>query len=81
MTDYQQQSKQILELVGGKENVISLTHCFTRLRFVLKDFEAANTEELKNLEGVKGILKRTGSYQIVIGMDVSGFYKELEKLI
>lgn len=80
MIDYRLQAERILELVGGKENVISLTHCFTRLRFVLKDFEAVKTEELKDLEDVRGILKRTGSYQIVIGMTVSSYYKELEKL-
>lgn len=80
MTDYRAQAERILELVGGKENVVSLTHCFTRLRFVLKDFEAAQTEELKKLEDVRGILKRTGSYQVVIGMAVSSYYKELEQL-
>lgn len=80
MTDYRAQAERILELVGGKENVVSLTRCFTRLRFVLKDFEAAQTEELKKLEDVRGILKRTGSYQVVIGMAVSSYYKELEQL-
>lgn len=80
MINYQQQAKRILELVGGKDNVTSLTHCFTRLRFVLKDYEAANTEEIKKIDGVQGILKRGNSYQIVIGMAVSVFYKELEKI-
>ncbi|MDO5410848.1 MAG: PTS glucose/sucrose transporter subunit IIB [Lachnospiraceae bacterium] len=81
MIDYYLQAKKILQLIGGKENILSLTHCFTRLRFVLKDFEAAKTEEIRGLEGVKGIWKRSGSYQIVIGTAVTGFYRELEKLL
>ena len=80
MIDYRLQAEQIFKLVGGKENVISLTCCFTRLRFVLKDYEAAKTEELKNLEGILGIFRRTNSYQIVVGMAVSSYYKELEIL-
>ena len=80
MIDYRVQAERILELVGGKDNVVSLTHCFTRLRFVLKDPEAARTEELRMLEGVQGILERSGSYQVVIGLEVISFYKELELL-
>lgn len=80
MIDYRVQAERILKLVGGKENVISLARCFTRLRFELKDQDAAKTEELRMLEGVQGILKRPGSYQVVIGLEVAGFYKELELL-
>lgn len=80
MIDYCVQAERILELVGGRDNVISLTHCFTRLRFVLKDPEAARTEELRMLEGVQGILERSGSYQVVIGLEVISLYKELEPL-
>lgn len=80
MIDNRIQAEQILKLVGGKENVISLSHCFTRLRFVLKNPDAVQTEELRGLESVRGILKRPGSYQIVIGMEVTAVYKELEPL-
>lgn len=80
MADYRLQAEQILNLIGGKENVEFLTHCFTRLRFVLKNLELARTEELRMLEEVKGIMVRPGSYQVVIGTAVTSYYKELEKL-
>lgn len=80
MIDYGVQAQRILELVGGKDNIISLTHCFTRLRFVLKNPESAKTEELRELEGIQGVLKRPGSYQIVIGLEAGGFFKALEPL-
>lgn len=80
MIDYVLQAEQILKLVGGKENVISLSHCFTRLRFSLKDPEAAKTEELRMLESVQGVLKRPGSYQVVIGLEAGSICRELELL-
>ena len=80
MTDYCIQAQRILDLVGGKDNVLSLSHCFTRLRFILKNPENAKTEELRKLEGIQGILKRPGSYQIVIGLEAAGFFKALEPL-
>ena len=80
MTDYYIQAQRILNLVGGKDNVLSLSHCFTRLRFTLKNPENAQTEELRKLEGIQGILKRPGSYQIVIGLEAAGFFKALEPL-
>ena len=80
MTDYYIQAQRILNLVGGKDNVLSLSHCFTRLRFTLKNPENAKTEELRKLEGIQGILKRLGSYQIVIGLEAAGFFKALEPL-
>ena len=80
MTDYYIQAQRILNLVGGKDNVLSLSHCFTRLRFTLKNPENAKTEKLRKLEGIQGILKRPGSYQIVIGLEAAGFFKALEPL-
>ena len=54
MIDYRIQAEKILKLVGGCENVISLSHCFTRLRFVLKNPDAVQEEELRKLESVRG---------------------------
>lgn len=70
----------ILECIGGKENVNSLLHCFTRLRFELKDHSVINEEVLKKTKGVIGIVNKGGQYQIVIGNSVSNVYKEIVEL-
>jgi PTS system beta-glucosides-specific IIC component len=64
----------IIQNVGGKSNVISLTHCITRLRFKLKDESKANTEILKNTEGIVTVMKSGGQYQVVIGNHVPDVY-------
>lgn len=72
--DYKALAPFIIENVGGKENVVSLTHCITRLRFVLKDEGKANTEALKAKEGILNIIQKGGQYQIVIGNAVEDAY-------
>lgn len=71
---YEQLAKDILLNVGGKENVNSLTHCVTRLRFKLKDESKANTDVLKNMDGVVTVIKSGGQYQVVIGNHVPDVY-------
>ncbi|MDQ0999651.1 PTS system beta-glucosides-specific IIC component [Neobacillus niacini] len=71
---YEQLAKDILANVGGKENVSSLVHCITRLRFKLKDEKKANTEVLKNMDGVVTVMKSGGQYQVVIGNHVPDVY-------
>ncbi|MFP3846222.1 beta-glucoside-specific PTS transporter subunit IIABC [Priestia filamentosa] len=70
----------ILEKVGGKENVSAVGHCVTRLRFNLKDDKKADTEAIKNIKGVVGVVNQGGQYQIVIGNDVQNVHKELVNL-
>ena len=65
----------IVQNVGGKGNIKSLTHCFTRLRFVLKDESKANEEMLKKTEGIVNIVKSGGQFQIVIGTHVPDVYE------
>ena len=65
--DYAQLGKKILQLVGGEDNVTSLVHCATRLRFNLKDESKAQTEALKETDGVLGVVLNGGQYQIIIG--------------
>ena len=67
---YEQLAKDIIKNVGGKENVNGLTHCITRLRFKLKDESKANTDILKNMDGVVTVVQSGGQYQIVIGNHV-----------
>lgn len=73
--DYKVLAKQVVELVGGKENVQSLTHCVTRLRFVLKDEEVAKTEDIKALKGVLSVVRQGGQYQVVVGTEVKKAYE------
>lgn len=75
--DKKQLAISILELVGGKENVNSLTHCATRLRFELKDESIAQTEKLKTVAGVMGVVQNGGQYQVIIGPDVPNVYAPL----
>lgn len=74
-------AKRILEEVGGKENISSLTHCFTRLRFVLKDKSKANKEVISNLEGVIQVVEASGQFQIVLGNKVEKIYDELLPMV
>lgn len=76
--DLRQQAGQILEAIGGKENISAATHCVTRLRFALKDEEKVNTEQLENIDVVKGSFSTNGQYQVVIGQGtVDKVYNEL----
>ncbi len=72
---YEQLAKDILLNVGGKENVSSVVHCITRLRFKLKDESKANTEVLKNMNDVVTVMKSGGQYQVVIGNHVPDVYQ------
>src|SRR5471030_1354406 len=74
---YEKLAKDIIKNVGGKENVNSLTHCITRLRFKLKDESKANTEVLKNMDGVVTVVKSGGQYQVVIGNHVPDVFEEV----
>ena len=73
-------AKNILALVGGKENVNSVVHCATRLRFKLADESKANKEKIEKLDGVISVIISGGQYQVVIGNIVSYVYDELVKI-
>ncbi|MFN4213485.1 beta-glucoside-specific PTS transporter subunit IIABC [Exiguobacterium sp.] len=74
---YEQLARDIIQQVGGKENVNSVVHCITRLRFKLKDESKANTEAIKNMDGVVTVMKSGGQYQVVIGNHVPDVYKSV----
>ncbi|MDE5933190.1 MAG: PTS transporter subunit EIIB, partial [Lachnospiraceae bacterium] len=67
MGKYDDLAKRIIESIGGKENIISLTHCTTKLRFSLKDEKKADTRRLKTMPGVITVIQSSGQYQLVIG--------------
>lgn len=81
MGKYEQLAEQIVKHVGGRENVSSLTHCITRLRFKLKDEGRAEDEVLKAMEGVVTVMKSGGQYQVVIGNHVPEVYADVLPLI
>ena len=69
--------KQLIDFVGGKDNVASVSHCLTRLRFALADPNLANIESLEQLPFVKGCFNNAGQFQVIIGTDVDRYYKLL----
>ncbi|MDU5263157.1 MAG: PTS transporter subunit EIIB, partial [Clostridium celatum] len=75
--NYDELAKAIIKEVGGKENVISLVHCATRLRFKLKDKTKANKSKLEQLNGVITVVESSGQYQVVIGNAVGDVYKTI----
>lgn len=77
MGEYLGLARQIVDGVGGKDNIKSLTHCITRLRFKLKDESKADDEALKNTDGVVTIMKSAGQYQVVIGNHVAKVYDDV----
>lgn len=76
---YEKLAKDIVQNVGGEENISSLVHCATRLRFTLKDTKKANKNELENNEGVISVVQGGGQFQVVIGSHVSEVFKEISK--
>ncbi|SHO45288.1 PTS transporter subunit EIIC [Anaerocolumna xylanovorans] len=78
--DYSITAKEILEKVGGETNIVSASHCMTRLRLILKDESIVHDEEVKAIKGVAGVMKKAGQYQIVIGNDVANCFKVFIKL-
>lgn len=74
---YNKLAKEIIEHVGGENNVEQLQHCVTRLRFYLKDESKADTEYLKNLAGIVTVIEASGQYQIVIGNEVGKVYEAI----
>ncbi|EDM58432.1 pts system, trehalose-specific iibc component [Vibrio parahaemolyticus AQ3810] len=72
--------ERLIELVGGPDNIASVSHCLTRLRFVLNDTDKADTKQLEALRMVKGCFTNAGQFQVVIGTEVDEVYKVLIEL-
>ena len=81
MGKYEELAREIVRNVGGRENVSSLTHCITRLRFKLKDEGRANDDVLKKMEGIVTVMKSGGQYQVVIGNHVPEVYADVLPLL
>ena len=78
---YKDLNENIIKLIGGKENIKSVAHCVTRLRFTLNDRSIAQTEEIKKLKGVIDVVSNDVAYQIIIGTHVVDVYNEFMSMI
>ena len=76
MGKYENDVKHLLDLIGGKANIQAVSHCMTRMRFVLVDPKKADEKAIEELPSVKGTFTQAGQYQVIIGNDVSVFYNE-----
>ncbi len=76
MGKYSSDAKKLLEYVGGKENITAVTHCITRMRFVLADPEKADVAKIEALKSAKGTFTQAGQFQVIIGNDVQAFYND-----
>ncbi len=78
--NYEEVSRQIIDGVGGADNIISATNCMTRLRLVLKDESKANDDAVGRIKAVKSVIKQGGQYQVVIGNEVSNLFKTFKTM-
>ncbi|WP_297427436.1 PTS system trehalose-specific EIIBC component [Clostridium sp.] len=76
MGKFQNDAKELLKLVGGKENISAVTHCVTRMRFVLNDPSKASVDAIEKLKSVKGTFTQAGQFQVIIGNEVFVFYND-----
>ena len=76
MGKFEQEAKDLLQAIGGKENVTAVTHCATRVRFVLGDEKKANVKAIESIPAVKGTFTNAGQFQVIIGNDVPIFYND-----
>ena len=80
MINYNNDVKQLLEYIGGKENIGAVSHCATRMRFVLNNTSLADEDKIKAIKSVKGTFTQAGQFQVIIGNDVANFYNEFTKV-
>ncbi|EOD01215.1 PTS system trehalose-specific EIIBC component [Caldisalinibacter kiritimatiensis] len=76
MGKFSSEAKQLLEYIGGKENIAAVSHCATRMRFVLNDTKKADVKKIEGIKTVKGTFTQAGQFQVIIGNEVSTFYND-----
>lgn len=80
MGKYTNDAQKLVEYLGGKDNVSAVTHCVTRMRFVLNNPSKAEIKEIESLQSVKGTFTQAGQFQVIIGNDVDQFYNDFTKI-
>ena len=76
MGKFEQEAKDLLQAIGGRDNITAVTHCATRMRFVLGDDKKADVKAIESISAVKGTFTNAGQFQIIIGNDVPIFYND-----
>ena len=76
MGKYSEDAKELLRLVGGKSNIAAVSHCITRMRFVLQDPKKADVEKIEAMKVAKGCFTQSGQFQVIIGNTVADFYND-----
>ena len=76
MSKYEQDARRLFEYVGGKENIAAVSHCVSRMRFVLNDPAKADVAKIEALKSAKGTFTQAGQFQVIIGNTVSDFYND-----
>lgn len=76
MSNFKKDAEKLLQLVGGKDNISAVTHCMTRMRFVLVNPDLAEIKEIEKLDSCKGTFTQAGQFQVVVGNKVGDFYQE-----
>ncbi len=80
MGKYSSEAKELLDLVGGKENIAAVSHCITRMRFVLNDPAKADIKKIEAMKVVKGSFTQSGQFQVIIGNAVADFYNDFTEV-
>ena len=80
MVDFNKDAKDLLEYIGGSDNISAVSHCATRMRFVLNDPAAANIKKIEDIPAVKGTFTQAGQFQVIIGNEVPQFYNAFAKV-
>ncbi|MDN6195055.1 MAG: PTS system trehalose-specific EIIBC component [Atopostipes suicloacalis] len=80
MANFSEDAQKLLEEIGGSENINTVTHCVTRMRFVLNNPDEANVKAIEDIPSVKGTFTQAGQFQVIIGNQVAEFYNEFAKV-
>ncbi|MGP7817936.1 PTS system trehalose-specific EIIBC component [Niallia sp. 01092] len=80
MSKFTDPAKELLQYIGGKDNISTVTHCATRMRFVLNEPSKADVNKIEAIKLVKGTFTQAGQFQVIIGNEVSSFYNEFIKV-
>lgn len=76
---YTEDAKELARLIGGKENIAAVSHCMTRMRFVLQEPQKADVQAIEGMKVVKGCFTQSGQFQVIIGNTVADFYNDFVK--
>lgn len=80
MGKFEKQAQELLDAIGGKENISAVMHCATRMRFVLNDDAKADKKRIENISTTKGMFTNAGQFQVIIGNDVATFYNDFSAI-